>query len=73
LLKQVSQAGVILAGGLHPEIKAQYFRIGHMGPTTPGDVVATIGALEQGLAAVGYDFEPGVGVAAAQGVLLDRA
>lgn len=73
LLPHVTRAGAILAGGLHPEIRTKYFRIGHMGPTTPADVVATIGALEQGLAAVGYHFEPGVGVAAAQGALLDRA
>jgi alanine-glyoxylate transaminase/serine-glyoxylate transaminase/serine-pyruvate transaminase len=72
LLGHVTKAGAILAGGLHPEIKATYFRIGHMGPTTPGDVVNTIGAIEQGLTAAGYDFDPGAGVAAAQGVLLDR-
>ncbi|MGQ9715324.1 MAG: pyridoxal-phosphate-dependent aminotransferase family protein, partial [Anaerolineae bacterium] len=73
LLPHVARAGAILAGGLHPEIRTRYFRIGHMGPTTPRDVVATVAALEEGLAAVGYRFEPGVGVAAAQGVLLDRA
>ena len=58
-------AGAILAGGLHPEIKAEYFRIGHMGPTKLGDLLATIGALEAGLAACGYAFEKGAGVAAA--------
>lgn len=65
LLPRVKAAGAILAGGLHPEIKAEYFRIGHMGPTNLGDLLATIGALETGLAACGYEFEPGVGVAAA--------
>ena len=35
-------------------------------------VVNTIGAVEQGLSAMGYTFEPGAGVAAAQGMLLDR-
>ncbi|NLE76451.1 MAG: alanine--glyoxylate aminotransferase family protein [Chloroflexi bacterium] len=73
LLGHVGKAGVILAGGLHPEIKSRYFRIGHMGPNTPGDVITTVGAIESGLAAAGYRFEPGAGVAAAQGVLLDRA
>lgn len=72
LLQHVARAGAILAGGLHPEIRTRYFRIGHMGPTTPRDIVATVAALEEGLAAVGYRFEPGAGVAAAQGVLLDR-
>lgn len=71
LLGHVKAAGAILAGGLHPEIKTEYFRIGHMGVTNFGDVLATIGALEQGLMAVGYDFEPGAGLAAAQAFLLD--
>ena len=65
LLPRVKQAGVILAGGLHPEIKAEYFRIGHMGPTNLGDMLATIGAIEMGLAGCGYEFESGTGVAAA--------
>jgi alanine-glyoxylate transaminase/serine-glyoxylate transaminase/serine-pyruvate transaminase len=64
LLPKIKAAGVILAGGLHPEIKAQYFRIGHMGPTNQGDLLATVGAVETGLAGCGYEFEPGVGVAA---------
>ncbi len=71
LLGHVKAAGAILAGGLHPENKTEYFRIGHMGVTGFGDVLATIGALEQGLMAVGYDFEPGSGLAAAQAWLLD--
>jgi alanine-glyoxylate transaminase/serine-glyoxylate transaminase/serine-pyruvate transaminase len=65
LLPRIKAAGAVLAGGLHPEIKAEYFRIGHMGPTNMGDLLATIGAIEVGLASLGYDFEPGVGVAAA--------
>jgi alanine-glyoxylate transaminase/serine-glyoxylate transaminase/serine-pyruvate transaminase len=65
LLPKIKAAGVILAGGLHPEIKAQYFRIGHMGPTNMGDLLATVGAVETGLAGCGYEFEPGAGVAAA--------
>jgi alanine-glyoxylate transaminase/serine-glyoxylate transaminase/serine-pyruvate transaminase len=65
LLPRIKQAGAVLAGGLHPEIKAEYFRIGHMGPTNMGDLLATVGAVEVGLAACGYEFEPGAGVAAA--------
>ncbi|MGD2207367.1 MAG: alanine--glyoxylate aminotransferase family protein [Anaerolineae bacterium] len=65
LLPRIKEAGAILAGGLHPEIKAEYFRIGHMGPTKLGDLLATVGAIEVGLAACGYEFESGVGVAAA--------
>jgi alanine-glyoxylate transaminase/serine-glyoxylate transaminase/serine-pyruvate transaminase len=65
LLPRIAQAGAILAGGLHPQIKAEYFRIGHMGATRMGDLLATIGAIEVGLAGCGYEFEPGSGVAAA--------
>lgn len=64
-LLKVRQAGAILAGGLHPQIRGEYFRIGHMGPAGLGDALATVGAVEAGLAACGYRFEPGIGVAAA--------
>jgi alanine-glyoxylate transaminase/serine-glyoxylate transaminase/serine-pyruvate transaminase len=69
VLQPIGQAGVILAGGLHPEIKARYFRIGHMGAVTPSDILTTIGAIEHGLARVGYRFELGAGLAATQEVL----
>jgi alanine-glyoxylate transaminase/serine-glyoxylate transaminase/serine-pyruvate transaminase len=65
LLPRIKAAGAIVAGGLHPEIKAEYFRIGHMGPTNMGDLLATVGAIEAGLAGCGYEFERGSGVAAA--------
>jgi alanine-glyoxylate transaminase/serine-glyoxylate transaminase/serine-pyruvate transaminase len=66
LLARVKVAGAILAGGLHPDIKARYFRIGHMGAINAADVLATVGAIEQGLAGLGYAFEIGAGLAAAQ-------
>jgi alanine-glyoxylate transaminase/serine-glyoxylate transaminase/serine-pyruvate transaminase len=65
LLPRIKAAGATLAGGLHPEIKAEYFRIGHMGAAKLGDLLATIGAVEVGLAGCGHEFERGVGVAAA--------
>jgi alanine-glyoxylate transaminase / serine-glyoxylate transaminase / serine-pyruvate transaminase len=64
LLAAVNKAGVILAGGLHPANKNEYFRIGHMGACTVGDLLATVGAVEHGLAECGYQA-PGSGVAAA--------
>jgi alanine-glyoxylate transaminase/serine-glyoxylate transaminase/serine-pyruvate transaminase len=66
LLPKVQRAGATLAGGLHPQIRAEYFRIGHMGPTNVGDVLATIGAIETALKQCGYAFTSGTGVAAAQ-------
>jgi alanine-glyoxylate transaminase/serine-glyoxylate transaminase/serine-pyruvate transaminase len=67
-LVKVRQAGAFLAGGLHPQIRAEYFRIGHMGSTGLGDILATVGAVEAGLAGCGYQFKPGVGMAAAMAV-----
>jgi alanine-glyoxylate transaminase/serine-glyoxylate transaminase/serine-pyruvate transaminase len=69
LLGHIGQAGAILAGGLHPEIRTRYFRIGHMGAVTPSDILTTVGAIEQGLLRVGYRFEIGAGLSAAQAVL----
>ncbi len=69
LLGQINAAGVIVAGGLHPTIRDRYFRVGHMGAVTPSDILVTVGAIEQGLAKVGYRLEPGIGLAAAQAVL----
>jgi alanine-glyoxylate transaminase/serine-glyoxylate transaminase/serine-pyruvate transaminase len=70
VLGYIKEAGVILAGGLHPAIRERYFRIGHMGAVSVSDVMATVGAIEQGLAQVGYEFEPGASLAAAQAALI---
>ena len=69
LLGRIKKAGVVVAGGLHPAIRDRYFRVGHMGAVSESDILATIGAIEKGLANVGYEFQPGVGLAAAQDVL----
>ncbi len=69
LLKAIKAEGVVVAAGLHPEIKDKYFRVGHMGTLTPGDVLTTLGAIERALASLGYRFEKGAGVKAAQEIL----
>jgi alanine-glyoxylate transaminase/serine-glyoxylate transaminase/serine-pyruvate transaminase len=66
LVKCVDDAGVIIAGGLHPALKEKYFRVGHMGGVSAGDILATLGAIESGLHKCRYKFEKGAGVAAAQ-------
>ncbi len=73
LLAEVSRRGAILAGGLLPAIRAQYFRVGHMGASGSSDLLATLGALEGGLAALGWKFPAGAGLAAAQQSLLASA
>ena len=72
-LAAANRAGVTLAGGLLPAIRAQYFRIGHMGEVKPGDILAVIGAVESALASCGYSFEIGEGLAAAMTDLQNTA
>lgn len=72
-LAAANRAGVTLAGGLLPAIRAQYFRIGHMGEVKAGDVLAVVGAVESALASCGYSFEAGKGLAAAMSILQNDA
>ncbi|MDZ7738659.1 MAG: alanine--glyoxylate aminotransferase family protein [Bacteroidales bacterium] len=68
LLPAVNRAGVVMAGGLHPDFKNDYFRIGHMGKITAAEVIRTVTALEEGLKECGYGFNEGAGVKAAKQV-----
>jgi alanine-glyoxylate transaminase/serine-glyoxylate transaminase/serine-pyruvate transaminase len=47
LVKAVAARGVIIAGGLHPSCKGEYFRVGHM-----GDVITREGALSKTIDAI---------------------
>jgi alanine-glyoxylate transaminase/serine-glyoxylate transaminase/serine-pyruvate transaminase len=69
LLAHIKEAGVIVAGGLHPELRDRYFRVGHMGAVTEADILVTVGAIEKGLCRAGHSFDIGAGLAAAQRVL----
>lgn len=71
LLGKVKANGVVLAGGLHPAIADRYFRVGHMGPVGPGEILTTIAAIEKGLVSSGYKLEAGLGLAVAQRRLLE--
>ncbi len=53
---------IIIAGGLLPNIKTTYFRIGHMGSVSANDLMAVLGALERTLAQLGHAFEIGKGL-----------
>ena len=61
-LKNISSLDVILAGGLLPEIKSEYFRVGHMGAVSSNDIIATLSAIEYALKKGGHEFEPGIGL-----------
>jgi len=64
-LAEMSKAGIIVASGLHPAIKNEYFRIGHMGAVTIGDVLAVLAAVETSLERCGHEALGGRGVQAA--------
>ena len=63
LLPKVLEKGVVIAGGLHREIKDRYVRVGHMGVSvmneSRGDVERVVEALRQGLVEVGYQLPEG--------------
>ncbi|MCY1036827.1 alanine--glyoxylate aminotransferase family protein [Corallococcus sp. BB11-1] len=70
LVGRVKAQGVAIAGGLHPELKTRYFRVGHMNRVTAADVLSTVGAIERALHAGGHRASAaGTGVAAAQASL----
>ena len=66
LVGRVRAEGITIAGGLHPELKAKYFRVGHMGAMAASDLLAVVGALERALASGGHRVDLGAGLAAAQ-------
>ena len=61
--------GVTIAGG-QSELKGKVFRIAHMGFIEEFDIIVGISCLEKVLKLMGYKFEMGAGVKAAQEVFL---
>jgi alanine-glyoxylate transaminase/serine-glyoxylate transaminase/serine-pyruvate transaminase len=64
--------GVVVAGGLHPEIRTRYFRVGHMGHTVtrPEMLLSTIEAVGAALGEAGAKSpDPARAVSAAESVL----
>lgn len=57
---KMMESDVIIAGGLLPEIKTSYFRIGHMGAVSANDLLSVLGALERALQQLDYNFETGI-------------
>ena len=61
--------GVTIAGG-QAELKGKVFRIAHMGYIEESDIIVGIACLEKVLAQMGYKFNLGAGVKAAEEVFL---
>jgi aspartate aminotransferase-like enzyme len=63
--------GVTIAGG-QAELKGKVFRFAHMGFIEEFDIIAGIACLEKVLKELGYAFELGSGVKAAEEVFLKK-
>jgi aspartate aminotransferase-like enzyme len=62
--------GVTIAGG-QDDYAGKIFRIGHLGYFGPFDIIVTLAALEMTLAELGYEFERGAGIKAAETVFME--
>jgi alanine-glyoxylate transaminase/serine-glyoxylate transaminase/serine-pyruvate transaminase len=56
LVGRVAERGVLVAGGLHPAIRSEYFRVGHMGYTLTrtDQMMRTVEAIAGALASFGH-------------------
>jgi alanine-glyoxylate transaminase/serine-glyoxylate transaminase/serine-pyruvate transaminase len=70
LVKAIGAQSITVAGGLHPQLKATYFRVGHMGAVSGADVLSVVGAVERALLQLGAVKHVGDAVAAAERALV---
>jgi aspartate aminotransferase-like enzyme len=61
--------GVTIAGG-QDDYEGRIFRVGHLGYFGEFDIITTLAALEMTLAEMGYAFERGAGIKAAEAVFM---
>lgn len=57
--KKIGEQDIIVAGGLLPDYKTKYFRVGHMGSVSSNDIIATLSAIEYAMNEHGVEFEHG--------------
>jgi aspartate aminotransferase-like enzyme len=73
LVKTMSDKyGITIAGG-QDHLLGKIFRVGHLGYFDRFDIVTTLVGLEMTLAELGYDFEAGSGVRAAERVFMETS
>ncbi len=70
LMGKIRERGIVVAGGLHPQINTKYFRVGHMGVVNAADISATLSAIEGALLATGIEFDEGAGMVAAEKAMI---
>lgn len=61
--------GITIAGG-QDDYTGKIFRVGHLGYFGPFDIITTLAGLEMTLAELGYEFERGAGIKAAESVFM---
>lgn len=66
VLQNALKLGIEFGSGVHPGVKPDYIRIGHMGWVEDNHIIRALSVLERALRASGEDIEPGAGVQAAQ-------
>jgi len=71
IVRGILEHGVVAAGGLHPEIRNTYFRVGHMGyaATRPEMLITTLEAVGAALQDQGVELNPQQAVEAATSIL----
>ena len=69
--KMKEEQGITIAGG-QDRLAGKIFRIGHLGYFDRFDILITLAGLEMTLVELGYDFEPGSGVRAAEETFLNK-
>jgi len=71
----IKAQGVVVAGGLHPAIKTEYFRVGHMGHVLerPEALERTVEAVGTALNGAGFKVDVGTAKAALWAVLGEKA
>lgn len=62
--------GITIAGG-QDDYTGRIFRVGHLGYFGDFDIITTLAALEMTLAELGYEFERGAGIKAAETVFME--
>lgn len=63
--------GITIAGG-QDDYAGKIFRIGHLGYFGDFDIITTLAALEMTLSELGYEFERGAGIKAAEAVFMGQ-
>jgi len=63
--------GITIAGG-QDDYAGRIFRIGHLGYFGDFDIITTLAALEMTLSELGYEFERGAGIKAAEAVFMGQ-